>query len=246
MFLPAADRRKWRHGKAPAPRRTADRGQCAPQHAIKDRRRNRMHSREIDRLRAELVHLDATMQLFDPETDPSDVPALRRYPRRTEWFARGEVTQRVYEAFREQEIIWPREIAKRAMLEKGIAETDKKVLRDIVARFTNVAYDLTRRGKLVKIGHGQGARWKLAPTDLNCFRPLPGRAASSRRNRRSAYCASPARRSGQPASRSRPPVVLAPCRLLCEPEQVWAGDMVMMSNLASAHPTKRNSRRHWC
>ena len=27
-----------------------------------------MHSREIDRLRAELVHLDATMQLFDPET----------------------------------------------------------------------------------------------------------------------------------------------------------------------------------
>src|SRR5215213_3202874 len=51
-----------------------------------------MHSREIDRLRAELVHLDATMQLFDPETEPSDVPALRRYPRRTEWFARGEVT----------------------------------------------------------------------------------------------------------------------------------------------------------
>src|SRR4051812_3279109 len=60
-----------------------------------------MHSREIDRLRAELVHLDATMQLFDPETDPSDVPALRRYPRRTEWFARGEVTQHIYEAFRE-------------------------------------------------------------------------------------------------------------------------------------------------
>jgi hypothetical protein len=51
------------------------------------------------------------------------------------------------------------------MLEKGIAETDKKVLRDIVARFTNVAYDLTRRGKLVKIGDGPGARWKLAPTE---------------------------------------------------------------------------------
>ena len=65
-----------------------------------------MHSHEIDRLRAELVHLDATMQLFDPETDPSDVPALRRNPRRTEWFTRGEVTQRVYEAFREQEAIW--------------------------------------------------------------------------------------------------------------------------------------------
>src|SRR3954469_13777958 len=108
-----------------------------------------MHSREIDRLRAELIHIDATLRLFDPETDPSDVPALRRYPRRTEWFARGEVTQRVYEAFREQEVIWPRQIAKQAMREKGISEADKKILRDIIARFTNVAYDLTRRGKLV-------------------------------------------------------------------------------------------------
>src|SRR4051794_10177107 len=103
-----------------------------------------MHSREIDRLRAELVHLDATMQLFDPETEPSDIPALRRYPRRTEWFARGKVTQRAYEAFCTQAVIWPREIAKQAMAEKGISETDKKILKDIVARFTNVVYDLIR------------------------------------------------------------------------------------------------------
>ncbi len=41
-----------------------------------------MHSCEIDRLRAELVHLDATLRLFDPATEPSDIPALRRYPRR--------------------------------------------------------------------------------------------------------------------------------------------------------------------
>src|SRR5690242_8099927 len=124
-----------------------------------------MHSREIDRLRAELVHLDATMQLFDPETEPTDIPALRRYPRRTEWFARGEVTQRLYEAFREQKTIWPRQLAKQAMAEKSIPESDKKVLREIVARFCNVAYDLTRRGKLVKISHGKGARWQLAPEE---------------------------------------------------------------------------------
>jgi hypothetical protein len=39
------------------------------------------------------------------------------------------------------------------------------VTRDIIVRLSNVAYDLTRRGKLVKIGHGPGARWKLAPTE---------------------------------------------------------------------------------
>jgi hypothetical protein len=124
-----------------------------------------MHSREIDRPRAELVDIDVTMRLFDPDTDPDDILAIRGYPRRTEWFARGEVTRLVYEAIRDQKIIWPREIAKAAMAAKGIPETDKAIRKDIVSRFTNVAYDLTRRGQLVKIGHGEGVRWRLAPKE---------------------------------------------------------------------------------
>jgi hypothetical protein len=124
-----------------------------------------MHEREIDRLRADLVHLDATMRLFDPDTDPGGIPALRRYPRRTEWFARGEITQRVREALRDTEIIWPREIAKAAMVAKGIPETDKAMRKNINARFTRVCYELTRRGQLEKIGHGEGMRWKLAPRE---------------------------------------------------------------------------------
>jgi hypothetical protein len=105
------------------------------------------------------------MRLFDPATDPDDIPALKRYPRRTEWFARSEVSQWVWEALRAQEAIWPREIAKAAMEAKGIPDTDKVVARDIIGRFRNVCYDLTRRGKLVKVGHGQGTRWKLAPRE---------------------------------------------------------------------------------
>src|SRR4051794_33295311 len=61
-----------------------------------------LHTRELDQLRATLIHINATLWLFDPETDPNDIPALRRYPRRTEWFARGEVTRRLYEACREE------------------------------------------------------------------------------------------------------------------------------------------------
>jgi hypothetical protein len=38
-----------------------------------------MHSREIDRLRRELIHLDATLRLFDPATDPQGIPALLRH-----------------------------------------------------------------------------------------------------------------------------------------------------------------------
>jgi hypothetical protein len=105
-----------------------------------------------------LCIIDATMRLFYPATDPDDIPALRRYPRRTEWFARGEVTQRIYEAFRDAELIWPREIARAAMAAKDVPDTEKMVVRDITGRFTNVCYDLTRRGQLVKVGHGPGAR----------------------------------------------------------------------------------------
>jgi hypothetical protein len=124
-----------------------------------------MHSREIDRLRGELIHLDATLRLFDPATDPQGIPALLRHPRRTEWFARGEVTQRIYEALRDQEMISPRQVAYAAIEAKGIPALDSATKRDIAARFTNVMYDLTRRGIAEKIGHGPGARWKIAPTE---------------------------------------------------------------------------------
>ena len=124
-----------------------------------------MHTREIDRPRAELIHIDATLRLFDPETDPNGIPAVRYYPKRTEWFARGEVTRRLYEAFRNEGVIWPNEVARRAIAENGISEADSKVVQDIISIFTHVAAYLTRRGKLVKIGKGRDARWKVAPDE---------------------------------------------------------------------------------
>lgn len=119
------------------------------------------HSREIDRLRSELVHLDFVLRLFDPATEPEAVPGLQYRQRRTEWFARGEVTQRIYAEIRANGSVLPRDLAKRAMVEKGIPEQDRAVRQDIINRFANVCHDLSRRGRLEKIGHGPGARWKL-------------------------------------------------------------------------------------
>jgi hypothetical protein len=51
------------------------------------------------------------------------------------------------------------------MAAKEVPDTDKMVVRDIIGRFTNVCYDLTRRGQLVKVGNGPGARWRLAPAE---------------------------------------------------------------------------------
>ena len=51
------------------------------------------------------------------------------------------------------------------MVEKDIPETDKATRQNISARFTRVCYELTLRGQLEKIGHGEGAGWKLAPRE---------------------------------------------------------------------------------
>jgi hypothetical protein len=90
---------------------------------------------------------------------------LLRHPRRTEWFARGEVTQRIYEALRDQGVISPRQVAYAAIEAKQIPAPDSATKQDIINRFTNVLYDLTRRGLTEKIGHGPGARWQIAPRD---------------------------------------------------------------------------------
>ena len=124
-----------------------------------------MHNNEVAKLRAELVHLDAVMRMFDPSTDPDDVPALRRWPVKTEWFARGETAQRVYEAMRSGAPLTPTGLADEAIRAKGIEAPDRSTRRDIIARFSNMLYTLARRGDLVKIGHGPGAHWIVAPRE---------------------------------------------------------------------------------
>jgi hypothetical protein len=63
----------------------------------------------------------------------------------------------------------------------------------------------------------------------------PSSAASSRRSRRSACSASRAPRRDQLGYRWVAPMILAPSALLCEPGEVRAGEMVVMSDLRSAH-----------
>jgi len=121
-----------------------------------------MHNREIDRLRSELVHLDATLRLFDPYIQPDEIASRKRWPRRTDYFARGELTRLVFDAIRENGTTAASELAAAAMTAQSIPESDNAIRRDFVARFLNTFHDLLRRGTVEKIGQGRGVRWKLA------------------------------------------------------------------------------------
>jgi hypothetical protein len=57
------------------------------------------------------------------------------------------------------------EVAARAMAAKGIPESDRKLRREFVKRFTSTLHDQLRRGVVEKIGENRDVRWKLAPTE---------------------------------------------------------------------------------
>src|SRR5437763_15231367 len=60
-----------------------------------------MHEGEVRQRRADLVHIDAVLRLFDPDTDPEGLPVRKVYTRRMAYFGKGETTRRVYDALTE-------------------------------------------------------------------------------------------------------------------------------------------------
>jgi hypothetical protein len=121
-----------------------------------------MHEREIDQLRSALIHLDATLLLFDPGTDPEDIAPRKRNPRRPHYFGPGEQSRRVLEAVRDHGSVSARELALAAMADKGFPETDRQVRREFVSRFMKALHNQERRGTIQRIGKGRGVRFKVA------------------------------------------------------------------------------------
>src|SRR3954465_871350 len=90
-----------------------------------------MHEREIDQLRSALIHLDATLLLFDPGTDPEDIAPRKRNPKRLHYFGPGEQSRRVLEAVRDHGSVSARELAFAAIGDKSFSETPRAVPRGV-------------------------------------------------------------------------------------------------------------------
>ena len=118
--------------------------------------------RHLERLRINLVHLDATLRLFDPDAVPEDIPPKR--PRRKGWFADGELPRRVLNILRgaAPEPLGCAEIARRLMTERGMDAADVPALRIVEKRVHGY---LTRRsrGLVERVqGEGRSVRWRVA------------------------------------------------------------------------------------
>jgi hypothetical protein len=76
--------------------------------------------RQLAGYRASLMHVDATMRLFDPQLRPEDIRP-RQQRTRGAWFRPGECLRLIYDVLREApEPVTTRELAARIMAAKSI------------------------------------------------------------------------------------------------------------------------------
>ena len=119
--------------------------------------------KQADRLRAELVHLDAVLRMFRPDFKAEGLPVRHRRPTKSPYFAHGELTKRIFDAMRERGTVTSQEIAAAAMRDKGLdPDADRATRADFVRRVALQLNDMLRKGKVEKIGRGRGIIWSLA------------------------------------------------------------------------------------
>jgi hypothetical protein len=120
--------------------------------------------KQADRLRTELVHLDAVLRMFRPDFKAEGLPVRHRRPTKSPYFAHGEMTKRIFDAMRERGTVTSLEIATKAMQDKGLDhEVDPVTRTDFVRRVTLQLNDMQRKGKVEKIGRGRAMRWRIKP-----------------------------------------------------------------------------------
>ena len=122
--------------------------------------------RETETLRVELVHLDSVIRdMGNGVIDSEDIEARQVFPRRSQYFAHGEVTRLCYDVLRplpEGDAVPVRRIVDHAMRRKGFnPELDRNLRHDFTNRFLCQLRALSIRGRFEKVGHGKGVLWRL-------------------------------------------------------------------------------------
>ena len=118
--------------------------------------------RTVERHQAELVHLDATLRLFDPDVVPSAIRPLGKAHRST-IFSTGELGGFILGTLRESSTpITCRELAERLMVKKGMDVNDSHTRKNMQTRVRNCLAAHRKRGVLITTGHGWDTRWGVA------------------------------------------------------------------------------------
>jgi hypothetical protein len=119
--------------------------------------------RKLAQYRADLVHIDSTIAMFDPTIITDTIKPKRPVPARSGYFGHGEMTRRCREALRDaEEPIWADDMAAKIMADKGLDPDDRKLRSDFIVRVLWAMKRLRKAGTVQQIGSGLGSRWVLS------------------------------------------------------------------------------------
>jgi hypothetical protein len=109
--------------------------------------------------RARLAHIDETIKIFSPETDPEAIPPKRTY-HRARYFSGGEFARLCVDTLRRADgPLTTAEIVASVIKAKGLPDNLAQALTE-----KTLAYLRTKlaTASVVKTGKTQGARWALS------------------------------------------------------------------------------------
>ncbi len=134
-------------------------------HAIRERRAElagevRDLESRLRHLRESLAHVDATLRMFDPDADPSNIRAKRPF-KRVKLFGAGKLNRMILGALRKAERpLSTLEVVDAVVADMGFGPDAAKGMKNRVR--ANLLYLAKVRGAVVKDGERQGATWRLA------------------------------------------------------------------------------------
>lgn len=117
--------------------------------------------KRINGHRAGLVHLDATLRMFAPDTETAEIrpKAVRR---RNAWFGKGECARLVYGILRTAvRPMTSREIAEALMAGRGLDPADHRS-RELIQKTSHAVLKRAVRSVVAVTTDGQALAWRVA------------------------------------------------------------------------------------
>ena len=111
--------------------------------------------------RSHLAHIDATIKIFAPGTEPELIPPRRTY-RRSGYFQRGEFARLCLDELRKANgPVSTADLAKGIMAAKKLPPDDPGLLATFNEKALVYLRGQVKRGTVIKTGTSRDARWRL-------------------------------------------------------------------------------------
>lgn len=119
----------------------------------------------LDQRRGDLIHIDNTIHVYDPDAVLKDELPKGISHRKARYFARGEIQRRCLTAIREGrgEPVSIKSIVTKALTDKRLDLKDRRLHKDFYHRFFMAMQNLAKRHVVERVGARRNVTWKLAP-----------------------------------------------------------------------------------